>query len=434
MTRGEIVEERILKRIASFCVAFMTLIIVSSFLYQYESTFTISVSERTHPAALAKELDSYVSKETSYNTQALFASSFDFDNLTYPLYYEEYGINDIIQDKQVTTNPFQKELGDSFLVIDKVYGKNIELSVLDNYVSKELSIQIDGIYQCNYSANNVKRYYKDLIYKGEPIYECSYEYEKNDAGEMEEIEIRNYGDELVHNIDIQYSFDEFTLMYTAHINLIMNHVYEYTIFEDENAFYINLQRPRELYDKIIVVDAGHGGKDAGCLSIDGTIYEKDINMKIVSALKELLDQSDIKVYYTRLSDEKIFLKPRVNLANDLESDFFYSVHCNSSTSVVPKGAEVLYRDYHFEGFNNADLAKLCLNALCDVSKLENRDTVKVKEEDIYILEHSTVPAVLFEVGFLSNTHDLEYLMDDDNCEKIAQGIYNAILSAYHEYK
>ena len=66
-----------------------------------------------------------------------------------------------------------------------------------------------------------------------------------------------------------------------------------------------------MYDRILVIDAGHGGLDSGAVSKDGRIYEKNLNLGIILALKELLDKENIKVYYTRIQDNKVYLRPRV---------------------------------------------------------------------------------------------------------------------------
>jgi N-acetylmuramoyl-L-alanine amidase len=97
-------------------------------------------------------------------------------------------------------------------------------------------------------------------------------------------------------------------------------------------------------DQRIVIDAGHGGKDPGCLVVDGgvTYYEKDFNLRIALALEKYLKEAGAKTYMLRTSDETLALQERPVLANELGADLFLSVHNNSANSAAPKGSQVFY--------------------------------------------------------------------------------------------
>ena len=129
------------------------------------------------------------------------------------------------------------------------------------------------------------------------------------------------------------------------ITIELGSVYEYNLYEENNKYIIDMFDIHSVYDKVIVIDAGHGGGDNGCGSLDSRYYEKDVTLSIVKLLKERLDETDIKVYYTRLADETVYLKPRAALANAVRADMFISIHCNYYDRYPAyriSGAETLY--------------------------------------------------------------------------------------------
>lgn len=410
-------EERVLKKIATYCTVFMMMIVIISLYMDQNNFFIVAASgQPLSEQAYAAEENNLLWVETSHSEITFLQDAID---QLEPLPSEE--------------KKEAKDYGTSYLVISKEYGNHLSLEIQENYLYKELQFTIQGLYAPSYSEDDIQRHYKDQVYYGVPTYESTFVQEKVD-NKMQEVEHRDYANDFVHNIYINHSFDGATYLYTASITLEMDHVYEFILHEDENAYYIELKRPREVYDKILVIDAGHGGKDAGSISLDEQHYEKNLNLKLITLLKQMLDEENIKVYYTRLSDDKVFLKPRVNLANDVECDFFVSIHCNSSTSSVPKGTEVLYWNTNVDGISTKELATIFQEEVCKKTTLENRGILSENQDDIFILGHAKVPAVLVEVGYISNLSDLRYILNDENCYHIAQGIYNGILRAYDELK
>lgn len=95
---------------------------------------------------------------------------------------------------------------------------------------------------------------------------------------------------------------------------------------------------------VIVLDAGHGGKDEGAVSDDGKLEEKEYNLAVVKEIARLLEQSGVKVYCTRTTDRTVSKKARVRLANKRQADMLVSVHCNASDARKHsvRGIEVLY--------------------------------------------------------------------------------------------
>ena len=128
-----------------------------------------------------------------------------------------------------------------------------------------------------------------------------------------------------------------------HVELKTDQLVEPVVEKQDHYCYVRLKDPHDLYDKIIVVDAGHGGKMPGTVS--GGVTEKAINLEIVRALKPYMDaEKEVKVYYTRLSDKHVDLEDRAKLANELKADLFMSIHQNAVGYKFNnvKGTQVLY--------------------------------------------------------------------------------------------
>lgn len=215
------------------------------------------------------------------------------------------------------------------------------------------------------------------------------------------------------------------------IEITTDRVYEIMTGYDKEYYYLDFIVPEELYDYVVVIDAGHGGKDGGAEKFG--VKEKDIDLAIVLELKELFDASDanMKVYYTRIDDENPSYEKRVGLANKSNADLFISVHNNSykySTSI--KGTEVMYSE-SFEGdFTSERLAEICMEEM--TMELGSRDRGLLKGDNIFIIKNSKVPAALIEVGFMTNKEELGLLNSAEYQQKAAKAIYQAVFRALEE--
>lgn len=215
------------------------------------------------------------------------------------------------------------------------------------------------------------------------------------------------------------------------IEITTDLVYEVVSEYDDEFYYLDFITPQELYEYVVVIDAGHGGNDGGAEK--SGVLEKDIDLAIVLALKELLDASDdsVGVYYTRTDDRNPSYERRVGLANKSNADLFISVHNNSyKRSSAIKGTEVMYSE-SFEGaFTSERLAEICMEELTDI--LGSRDRGLLEGDSIYIINNSEVPVALIEVGFMTNKEELRLLNSAEYQKKTAEAIYNAIFRALEE--
>lgn len=218
------------------------------------------------------------------------------------------------------------------------------------------------------------------------------------------------------------------------IELAVDQIYVATGKYMEEELYISLHNPREIYDKIVVIDAGHGGKRPGAVK-DG-IAEKDLTLMIVQLAKGLFDQDNgrVGVFYTRLADDNPTLDERVGLANDLNADLLVSIHINTSINgknTELNGTQVLYRsEEEDEGKTSRRFAQICLEQM--VEELESNEVGLLKGNDIRIIKESTMPVALIEVGFMTNPEEFQKLRTLRYQQKAAQAVHDAILRALDE--
>ena len=217
------------------------------------------------------------------------------------------------------------------------------------------------------------------------------------------------------------------------IALMLDRVYELSQEYRSGSLYLDFVDPHDIYDKIVVVDAGHGGKMPGALKLG--ISEKDIDLAILLKLKAMFDADDenIGVYYTRTTDANPTLDQRVQLANKCDADLFISIHNNSSATgnfTSTKGTQVMYSESDDAKLSSKHLAQICLDQVCKSLGSTKRNLLP--GDSIYIIRTSKVPVALVEVGFMTNYEELDQLNDAAYQKKAAKGIYQAIKQAFEE--
>ena len=226
----------------------------------------------------------------------------------------------------------------------------------------------------------------------------------------------------------------------------------------------------------LVIDAGHGGHDAGAL---GAISkEKDINLNVALAFGRYVEQNlpDVQVIYTRKTDVFIPLHQRADIANKAKADLFISVHTNSvvpghyakgfqvytlgmhrakdnldvamrenSVISMEKGYQQTYQGFDpkssesyimFEFMQNAnmeksvELARLIQRSVCSSA---NRIDKGVHQAGFLVLRESYMPSCLIELGFITAADEEEFLNSPDGIDAMAKGIYNAFVKYKNMY-
>ena len=229
--------------------------------------------------------------------------------------------------------------------------------------------------------------------------------------------------------------------------------------------------------KTVVIDAGHGGHDPGCVSKDGRVQEKNINLDIARKLGAKISAAypDVKVIYTRSTDVFIHLNTRADIANRNNANLFISIHTNASPLAQPHGFSVhilgndrfssnmdvcrrensvilLEDDYstNYQGFDPNDpesfiFFNLMQNAFYEQSLSFAAEAEKqmrkgpvgysrgISQDPFLVLWKTTMPAALVEVGFISNQSDLKILSSAAERTEIAQRLFDAFKSFKAKY-
>lgn len=223
----------------------------------------------------------------------------------------------------------------------------------------------------------------------------------------------------------------------------------------------------------VVIDAGHGGIDPGAISISG-VKEKNINLSIALKLGKMIEKNlpEVKVIYTRKTDEFVELYKRGKIANEANGKLFISIHCNSTPqkNISNRGFEVYllrpgrtkeaieiaefensvikyednperYQKLTDENFILVSMAHSQYMRYSEkFSDLLNQEWEKkvnipsngIKQAGFYVLVGASMPSVLIETGFLTNKKDEAYLKSNAGQTEIAKTIFNAIVK-YKEY-
>lgn len=179
-----------------------------------------------------------------------------------------------------------------------------------------------------------------------------------------------------------------------------------------------------LAGKTIVVDAGHGGSDVGAIGKNG-LLEKDVTLKVALLLEDYLTEAGANVLMTRRTDVDVArpnatdaeeLQARVDVGNNNDADLFLSIHIDSFVSPDAHGTTVYIHD-------DAKLGK-CLHD--ELQNRLDRTDRGVKFANFYVLRHTTMPASLVELMFISNPEEEQLLADHDTHVQAARALFEGL--------
>lgn len=175
--------------------------------------------------------------------------------------------------------------------------------------------------------------------------------------------------------------------------------------------------------KVIVIDAGHGGKDPGAISPNG-FYEKNVNLDVALAITDLLRKQGFRAIMTRSSDVFIELEERADIGSRNNAVLFVSIHADSCATSTTNGFSVyVLRQPDWQAIKLAD----SINAQMAKTGMQSRGR---KEADYRVLKFSKCPAVLIEMGYLSNYWEAKQLKDKNMQQKIASAITDGIVNYF----
>ena len=196
------------------------------------------------------------------------------------------------------------------------------------------------------------------------------------------------------------------------------------------------------YFPTIVIDAGHGGLDGGAVGLNN-VLEKDINLEIALKLKDLFEVSGFNIKMTREKDESIHnenssttrakkvsdLKNRLNLINEDSNNLLISIHQNKFEDAKYKGAQIFYSN---NNPHSQELAQSMRSSFVGLLQKDNNREIKPSPKGVFLLNKSTVPAIIVECGFLSNVEDAANLSNDEYQSKVAFTIFCGFLDYWRK--
>lgn len=170
-------------------------------------------------------------------------------------------------------------------------------------------------------------------------------------------------------------------------------------------------------NEVIVIDPGHGGPDVGATR--NNVFEKDINLDVAKRVYDILTKAGYKVEMTRTNDVNPTLQERCDFANERKTALFVSIHTNASVNEAANGVET-----HFYKEDSIELASIIHKHLVFETKANDRGTIKSM---FYVVNHTNVPSVLVEMGYISNELERDELQTEQRKDKTATAIAEGIV-------
>lgn len=198
----------------------------------------------------------------------------------------------------------------------------------------------------------------------------------------------------------------------------------------EAATYIPVGK--ELAGRTVVLDPGHGGSDTGAIGPSG-LKEKEVTLAIAQDLRGMLEKKGAKVILTRKNDSGVAslnasdtreLQARADVANRSNADLFISIHADAFEDTSVSGTTT----YFFpKTILDTDLASDIQQQMTDIVGLDDRG---YRRNDLFVLNHTDMPAALVEIAYISNRAEEKMLKNRSFQKKAAQGICNGILAYF----
>ncbi|NMO97982.1 N-acetylmuramoyl-L-alanine amidase family protein [Paenibacillus lemnae] len=212
---------------------------------------------------------------------------------------------------------------------------------------------------------------------------------------------------------------------TVRMVIDLSYAKNYTLHNDASGLFIvdlntastPAPEPGAKGKKLVVIDAGHGAHDPGAISVSKK-KEKDFALSLALKTAKLLqNDKNIDVVLTRSDDTFLELRDRVKIANNLKADVFISIHANAGPSSA-SGTETFY-----ERSSSKSLANVIHKHMLKAVGLKDR---KVKYGNFHVIRETNMPAILLEVGFLTNKTDESKLFDNNVQNRVAQSIVDGL--------
>ncbi len=185
----------------------------------------------------------------------------------------------------------------------------------------------------------------------------------------------------------------------------------------------------------IVIDAGHGGRDAGCSGINTGVSESEIALSIAKKLETNLQNIGYKVVMTRTNSDGLYdqnasnfkksdMAKRKKIIEKADADMVISIHLNAYPAITERGAQVFYQSGNESGKSLSQALSTQLSCMLPSARSESIGG------DYYILKCADVPSSIVECGFLSNPEEEALLVTDDYQSKVAYAIMCGVVAYF----
>ncbi len=238
-------------------------------------------------------------------------------------------------------------------------------------------------------------------------------------------------DHLVKSIKVNDLTDSTNIL--VDVELVDEVEYKVLTGTKVKTLIIELVNKNKYRNILVVLDPGHGGSDPGAISTIRKMKEADIVLDVAKQVNQMLSDAGFRTYMTRSTDVLISLQDRAATANEMNADLFVSIHANATTSSSIHGIENLYYPSELDPNDNRDNKKLAQIFQAEMTSFLGAHSRGIVARDkLYVIRETKMPAVLVEMGFLTNKEEEDKLATAEYRTKVAQSIYQSILKYYDE--
>lgn len=307
-----------------------------------------------------------------------------------------------------------------------------------------------------------------ITLRGLTVKPTDYKYTRS-SGVLRKITATNRGKDAILELSVTDDYTSYEISKQSDTSFVVS-IFNRVFSTDKTE---NPKKEKWEFD-VIVIDAGHGGKDFGAIGVHNTV-EKEINLAVALKLGQLITKNlkGVKVVYTRKDDTFVELYKRGKIANENNGKLFISIHCNSvpGKKTGPNGYEIYllrpgrtkeairiaerensvisyeedpgrYQKLTDENFILVSMAHSSYmkysEKFADILNQHLRQTVEIesrgiKQAGFYVLVGASMPGILFETGYVTNEDDARYMKSKEGQEEIARAIFEAIKSFKNYY-
>ena len=216
---------------------------------------------------------------------------------------------------------------------------------------------------------------------------------------------------------------------TTYLRMEMDGWYEHQYVFENGILKLGFTAPRNIYDRIVVLDAAYGGSDTGHTAAD--MKEKEVTLDLALRVKERLEAAGIRAYCTRTDDANPSIEQRTAFANQINADLCVGISLAADEiNDMVYGIQTYYNPQYFiPDLGNTELADLLERETVTAVGGKANGLFAAREKDT-LLKELQIPSAVIEVGFFTNERETALLASDEYRNSLADGIVSAVKKAY----